>query len=578
MKLSSFSNCFLYAMGLLVCLPQAYILRTQWQDWRACTTAGQALDRYEVATALTDQVMAEYEPTGMVLVHDTPAHRNALSRARQTTDSALRRLTILLDPVQDASGSDRLSLATTRRALDEARTDIDSLAMGKEHCEDGDTQGPLQYFTAVIDTLQPPMIDQAAQITQVTPGVYELLTGANQLSLISHYARQLRMQLIPALTTGCPITHAETDALLRLRGQIEEHHKALVQRLRPYRDQPALEQAYLSAETRYFNEALSEVDDLLISHRDTIVDKERFQRVYNQGLGPLGNMRSVMLQLARQQIQRQSHQALIMFYTAVAASMATLGLLLLVGFFFRHRVLNALADTNETLKAFARGHFNVPLPDRHHHDEIGETLHALAVLRANNLERLSLQEDRERLISQLRQQAETDFLTGLANRQATQRVGRQMLAAARRGTGDLSLILFDIDNFKQINDQYGHAVGDQVLALVAALCKEQVRQSDLIGRHGGEEFLILSQPCSLADATAQAERLRAALEACPLRLPDSAGIPFTASFGVATLNATQNLDQLIHDADSAMYEAKKGGRNRVCAYRHGAGQAELHNC
>jgi diguanylate cyclase (GGDEF)-like protein len=127
----------------------------------------------------------------------------------------------------------------------------------------------------------------------------------------------------------------------------------------------------------------------------------------------------------------------------------------------------------------------------------------------------------------------------------------------------VALILLDIDHFKQINDTWGHATGDETLRLAALLIQRTIRTSDVAGRVGGEEFAILLPRASPQDGCAMAERLRAALEKAPL-YHDAGKIHFTASFGVAIPNAQVNtLDRLLAEADKALYEAKEAGRNRV---------------
>lgn len=175
----------------------------------------------------------------------------------------------------------------------------------------------------------------------------------------------------------------------------------------------------------------------------------------------------------------------------------------------------------------------------------------------------------ERLRQQeLEQQAATDPLTGIANRRAfLQRLGTDR-QQARPAASPLSLILFDLDNFKQVNDRFGHQAGDQILRVVVSLVREHLREdSDLFARIGGEEFAILV-PSGRSQALEIAERLRRAVDRAPA-LSLEAGFKVTASFGVADLDpakpgqaaAAEALDR----ADAALYRAKDLGRNRVVA-------------
>jgi diguanylate cyclase (GGDEF)-like protein len=161
-----------------------------------------------------------------------------------------------------------------------------------------------------------------------------------------------------------------------------------------------------------------------------------------------------------------------------------------------------------------------------------------------------------------------DPLTGIANRGHLMQTLTQQLAMPPRGRKSLAVVLVDVDFFKQINDRYGHATGDQALIHVAATLQGNLRDNDLLGRYGGEEFLMLLPGATLAQASNVAERCAEALRRDALAIPGSPGIKLTASFGV-TSTATQSAvdaHTLIEEADRAMYTAKHQGRDRVVIY------------
>jgi diguanylate cyclase (GGDEF)-like protein len=129
----------------------------------------------------------------------------------------------------------------------------------------------------------------------------------------------------------------------------------------------------------------------------------------------------------------------------------------------------------------------------------------------------------------------------------------------------MSLVLFDIDRFKSINDSFGHHAGDNVITQIADICQREKRKSDIIARFGGEEFLILLPETKLAAAQRVAERLRRKVEASPFSIASKA-INATISVGVAQAEPSMNsVFDLIKVADRALYMAKGSGRNRVCA-------------
>jgi diguanylate cyclase (GGDEF)-like protein len=157
--------------------------------------------------------------------------------------------------------------------------------------------------------------------------------------------------------------------------------------------------------------------------------------------------------------------------------------------------------------------------------------------------------------------AATDVLTGLPNNRSVQDTIKRMVAYASRSASPLAAVLLDLDHFKQINDTFGHRLGDDVLAAVGAVLESTLRDSDFVGRYGGEEFVLLMPSTSGDNAFIAAEKVRSAIAA--IRIP-GVDRPITASLGVAILpdNAGEAVT-LIRSADRALYVAKSNGRNRV---------------
>lgn len=151
----------------------------------------------------------------------------------------------------------------------------------------------------------------------------------------------------------------------------------------------------------------------------------------------------------------------------------------------------------------------------------------------------------------------TDPLTGLSNRRAFTETLRSLSALHTRYQSVFSLVIFDIDRFKQINDERGHLHGDQILQRTARLLDECVRETDVVTRFGGEEFVVLLPETNLAGACIFADRLRREAEQ---------RLPITLSGGVATAERSDGPDDLLLRADQALYAAKSKGRNRICVH------------
>jgi diguanylate cyclase (GGDEF)-like protein len=166
-----------------------------------------------------------------------------------------------------------------------------------------------------------------------------------------------------------------------------------------------------------------------------------------------------------------------------------------------------------------------------------------------------------RLHGMVERQALVDGLTGLANRRAASDALHAEAARAERLETPLSVVLADLDGFKEVNDEHGHAVGDAVLRAFADVLRDTLRESDLAGRWGGEEFLLLLPGADEEGAAQLAERVRIGLAA--RRIPSGPGLRVTASFGVAEYAGEANTEQLVAAADDALYRAKRGGKDRV---------------
>lgn len=170
-----------------------------------------------------------------------------------------------------------------------------------------------------------------------------------------------------------------------------------------------------------------------------------------------------------------------------------------------------------------------------------------------------------------RRLAETDALTGVSNRHHFSRRAQALLDACEQSGEPAALVMFDLDEFKAVNDRFGHAVGDWVLQQVAATCREACRKRDLFGRLGGEEFAFLLVGCDLADGLALAEDYRARLARIDTS-PTGHAFRITASFGVAdTAGGGFDFLPLLARADAVMYRAKREGRDRVYGPQDGAG-------
>jgi diguanylate cyclase (GGDEF)-like protein len=189
---------------------------------------------------------------------------------------------------------------------------------------------------------------------------------------------------------------------------------------------------------------------------------------------------------------------------------------------------------------------------------------ALALLAAASVYAFRSAARNESLQAELERQAHTDSLTGLANRRHFMDLAEKELSRTLRYGGSLAVLMVDLDHFKHINDTYGHNTGDLVLQSVAELFRRELRSIDCVGRLGGEEFAVLLPQSDSTGAREVAERLRKAIADTGVAREQGLPVHFTASIGLAAMpGAATNIDSLLSQADGALYEAKRSGRNRT---------------
>lgn len=171
---------------------------------------------------------------------------------------------------------------------------------------------------------------------------------------------------------------------------------------------------------------------------------------------------------------------------------------------------------------------------------------------------------------ELYHQATHDSLTGLYNRRHLECTAQREYAVMLRSKQPLTAIMFDIDHFKQVNDTYGHAVGDQVLQALASRITPRLRQEDQLFRSGGEEFVLLLPDTSATEATIIAEKIRTVVSRKPIQTDEGDSLTITISLGIETIEKALpgGYTELLANADAAMYHAKRTGRDRLVLYRH----------
>ncbi len=179
-------------------------------------------------------------------------------------------------------------------------------------------------------------------------------------------------------------------------------------------------------------------------------------------------------------------------------------------------------------------------------------------------DRKKAEEENKRLIVHLNAMSTTDTLTGLFNRRALNDILGHEIDRARRYRTGLSVILCDVDRFKKVNDMYGHTAGDQALQALSATLARSLRKADVLGRYGGDEFMIIMPETSIEGAQSLGEKIRAAVNTIELEVTEKKRISISISIGAASCCVpAEDIDTIVARADAALYLSKKAGRNKV---------------
>jgi diguanylate cyclase (GGDEF)-like protein len=575
------TRLFLLTTGLLLTLVMALLLRSIWVDWRSVSAAELGLavmQRAYLAMKVAEKASAERGPAIPVL-NDTqpadPAKRARLQEFRRFTDASFdEALAALAGSGDAASLAARAELAQARDELARARTEVDRVAALPHTLRSAPgqrlTRAPIDQMFAVIDTVLTAVTTLSSAAEAVYPELAMPLVGARHAAELREYAGRLGSQFTTPLATQLPLGRVEQREIPLLTGRIEQLHKLISLQARVSRADAPLQAAITDMEARYFGTSLPFIRELTergLDGRPYGMDSAAFVARYVPPMKSIVALRDTLFEAARAAASERVAEAQRRMAVNAALGLAVLGIELTVFLLIRHRVLQPLLKSTRAMNAIMEGrNLRGSLPPATRGDEVGDMQRAVAALRDATLRGRALEAEREQLIAQLRVASDTDFLTGLPNRRAFAERASELLAQARRHGRPVALIVFDLDHFKRINDQHGHPAGDAVLRAVAELARAQVRQGELLARHGGEEFVVLAADCRPDEAQQLAERLRQTLAATPIPLPCGTSLNATASFGLACCEARMpaELEQLYRDADRALYRAKSGGRDRVC--------------
>lgn len=574
MTLTRLSTLATIVLLTLMSILLSGIVYPEWRTAHATANGLAAMGVLNKALVAAEKVSFERGPSNGVLGdgdHRDPAKLAKLVHARAVSDAAMTALDEAIAAAPQTPQT-RRAAEVLRRAhaqLEAGRLAVDNVAgMPLAHRTPVLVMGAVHAMFDIV-----PIVMSAAEVLSRDAGdsypqLADTLVAARLAAELREYAGRLGSQFTAALTTGKPLARLEEQGAWEMRGRVYELRNLISGRVVAPGTDPRILAANQTMDAQYFGDDLAFVDSVERAselHRPYGIDTAQFAARYVPAMGTIVTLRDVLVASAVENAAARHARAVRYLIGIVVFGLIALGLVCAVLVVMRRRVIRPLVTTTRVITGIARGELETIVPVGNRRDEISAVLGAVETLRQNSVEKAALEVERQGLIDELRISSTTDFLTGLTNRRAFVESAQTQLASARRHGLPLSLIMLDIDNFKDVNDRYGHDAGDVVLIALAALAKAEFRVGDIVCRYGGEEFAVLAPHCGGEAAMLMTERVRAAIAEMPIPLSDGRSILVTASFGivVAPDDADVGLDALVHAADEALYRAKAAGRNRV---------------
>lgn len=518
-----------------------------------------------------ERISAERGPGNAALAQNVPDKMitTLLSDARLRSDQALSQLALM-----DLGGLPlaqqtylQQQMAGARARLLHARASIDAmLKRPLDRRSSQQVEQAIHDMFGVVDQLMPAMKWLAYQAGQENPSLSGAIFAAVDAVDLREQAGRVGSELVPLTFAGGDLTFQRLQGLQQTRGNITALWSNVQTKSMFCCNQPMIRQYLSLTDKKYFGEALPFLESVLQRKFDsgvmTLSGRDLIQ-IYVPYLGSIVQLRDALLQQVSNQAMAARQQAESRLWLVIALAMAFLLIVVLPSILLGRYCINALVYATHIIKALASGKTDTPIPPYEQADEAVDILNALTVLREHSQRRRELEVEREALIDDLELAANTDFLTGVSNRRAFRTRAEQLLASAAEKGQPCCIALLDIDHFKQINDKWGHDIGDKVLKTLSQKCAGSLRSHDIFARYGGEEFAIC-----LANTPAEAgrhvlERLRLKLAAVSVQVNEHE-LFITVSIGVV-VQADQRiaLDKLLSEADKALYMAKLRGRNQV---------------
>lgn len=558
-------------VAALACLALGGVsLHANFADYQRYRDGSILLARFHAVLAAANAVSAERGPANSAMGGTDEAAvplGAALKAKRLDTDLRIATMEAALAQGTSGSGASSPQVRTIHARLAEGRRLVDAVVARPSAGRAGAdvTRAIERMFVAADGVLE--LRDRLGQeIIRLNPQIAtEVILNTTAGTLREETGRlgsYVVMMLAAGDGPGEPFLQRFDQTMVR----VAELRRILADHAHAFFPKGPIEQKIHDMDRLYFGVALPHAR--IVAGSPLVPEgatPDTFTRDYVPGMRPVEELREMIAAASQERMDDMRDRS----FTLVLLSGLLTGIVLIalgvVGVIFRNGLFRPLITVREQIAAIACGNLSEPAPVGRVSGEIGDMFRELDVLRDQQRQRRRLEQDQQLMAEQLRRLSETDMLTGLLNRRALNDAARRSLSPPSGQPRDISLILFDIDHFKTINDTFGHATGDDVLRLMAARLTELVPPGSAFARYGGEEFIVLLRDAGLDAASALAEALRRQLE--QMIIDGAPGLAVTGSFGVSARPATsgKRWEELIAAADRRLYRAKQTGRNRVCA-------------
>jgi diguanylate cyclase (GGDEF)-like protein len=565
--------------AVLLTLVSIMLARSVLQEWATVSAAQLGLQTMELsfqAIRIAEKASFERGPTNAVLGdadQPDPAKRQHLMDARNASDAAFA------TALQSLAGTTRAQheaaatqIAHAQDQLNQARQEVDRVAKltlaERTAGTARTTKTPIEQMFGVIDTTLEAVTLLSTDAERAYPELSLSLAGARLAAELREYAGRVGSKFTAAVAAQVPLGDEERRDIPILIGRIEQLRKMIEVQTRANPAAARVASAIAGMESHYFAIGLPFIADMTaegLVRGSYGIDTAQFAARYVPEMASIVTLRDTLFDVAREDAAASYAQARHDLAVDAAIGLAVLTIEIGVFLLLRRRVLRPLLANTRAVVKIAEGKLDTPLLPTTRKDEIGDMQNAMAALKKTSQAKHQLEMERENLIEQLKYASSTDFMTGLLNRREFTQRAEQQMALARRQDWSVSLILFDIDHFKSINDQYGHLSGDLTLLKIAGIARHEFRVTDNLARFGGEEFIALLVDSKQEAAVLLAERVRATIASTSFVAFNGQPFGVTASFGLATAKAREihDMDTFFQLADQALYQAKAGGRNQV---------------